>query len=211
METFLPLIGYTFQQLFDKAGPALAGAVLHHFTDHSTLLSKALERSVTRAWQALGVALGGDGWLGPITRLFASGDDAAVRKQIEQFLAGSKLGETSEMFRKACLAEWKRLGQAGGLSAARLDLPVLAEAAGRLPALSGSVGLVAGAQQAMAQVADALKPQYPPPRSVGASAGFPGIWRRPSIWLPWSPSWPRPGSPACPPCSRCSSLSPQNV
>jgi len=161
MEQFLPLIGYAFQQLFDKAGPALVGAVVRHFTDHSTLLSKALERSVTRAWQALGVALGGDGWLGPLSRLFASGDDAAVRKQIQQFLAGSKLGETPEMFRKACLAEWKRLAQAGGLSAARLDVPVLAEAAGRLPALSGSAGLVEGAQQAMAQVADALKPQFP--------------------------------------------------
>lgn len=161
METFLPLIGYTFQQLFDKAGPALAGAVVRHFTDHSTLLYRALERSVARAWQALGVALGGDGWLGPITRLFAGGDDAAVRKQIEQFLADSKLGETPEMFRKACLAEWKRLGQAGGLSATRLDVPVLADAAGRLPALSGSAGLVEGAQQAMAGVADALKPHYP--------------------------------------------------
>ena len=100
------LIGFGFRQVIgDDAGRAVESAadailehrsaaehvtkvIVQHFTDHSKTLPNALALANDRSWQALSVALAGDGLLDKITGFFASGDDKGVRDQIPALLAG---------------------------------------------------------------------------------------------------------------------------
>jgi hypothetical protein len=93
-----PLIGFGLRQVVgvaagDEVGELtgrVAGAVIQlveqHFTDHSQALPKALARANDRAWQALGIALAGDGFLDKVKVFFASGDDKGIREQVRLFL-----------------------------------------------------------------------------------------------------------------------------
>ena len=72
----------------------MVGAVEQRFRDHSRTLPKALEKAHDRAWQALGVALAGDGLLDRVKVFFASGDDKGVREQVQLFLKGNAVSST---------------------------------------------------------------------------------------------------------------------
>src|SRR5688572_20758526 len=94
----------------ESAGKA-AGSVIQlvekHFTDHSQTLPKALAKANDRAWQALSIAIAGDGFLDKIKVFFASGDDKGIREQVQLFLQDKNIGfeGTSAEFRKQCLTE----------------------------------------------------------------------------------------------------------
>src|ERR1035438_2006234 len=116
------LIGFGFRQVIgavagDDAGELtgkVAGPVIQlveqHFTDHSKTLPKALARANDRSWQALSIALAGDGFLDKIKVFFASGDDKGIREQVQVFLQDKNIGfeGTSADFRQQCLAELDR-------------------------------------------------------------------------------------------------------
>src|SRR5579872_532819 len=83
------LVGFGLRQVIgDHADNSLqvVGLVERWFTDHSGKLPQALERAHERAWQALAVALAGDGLLDRLKVFFASGDDKGVREQVRLFL-----------------------------------------------------------------------------------------------------------------------------
>src|SRR6266536_1121164 len=88
MNAVTSLVSFGIRQL---AGVETAAAVVfirEHFTDHSRRLPRALAKANDRAWQALGIALAGNGFLDQIKLFFASGDDKGIREQVRQFLAG---------------------------------------------------------------------------------------------------------------------------
>jgi hypothetical protein len=64
MSPITQLVGFGLRQVIgDYADSAIqiAAAIEQRFRDHSTTLPKALNQAHRRAWQALGVALAGDG------------------------------------------------------------------------------------------------------------------------------------------------------
>ncbi len=92
MSPITQLIGFSLRQVIgDYAdGPVqIAAAVEQRFRDHSRTLPKALDHAHQRAWQALGLALAGDGLLDRVKVFFASGDDKGVREQVQLFLEGN--------------------------------------------------------------------------------------------------------------------------
>jgi hypothetical protein len=50
-----------------------------HWTDHSQTLPKAVVRAHERTWQALGIALAGNGFRAQVSLIFASADAAGLR------------------------------------------------------------------------------------------------------------------------------------
>jgi hypothetical protein len=132
-------------------------------TDHSQALPRALARANDRAWQALGVALAGDGFLDQIKVFFASQDDKGVREQVSRFLNGSRLHfeGTPVQFRKACLEEPQRERKAGWLSAQNLPAREMARQTATFRRYADPKGLVDGAEQAAGQVAEQLATDCP--------------------------------------------------
>ena len=82
-----------------------------YFTDNSLALPRALRRANDNTWKALAVALGGDGMLDRLSRVFASGDNKGIRQHVRHFLDSSviRFDGTSDEFRKACLGDLVRL------------------------------------------------------------------------------------------------------
>ena len=94
------------EALAKMTGPAIQ-LVVKHFTDHSQTLPKALAQANDRAWQAVSIALAGDGFLDQIKLFFASADDKGIREQVRLFLQDKSIGYdgTPADFRKKCLTE----------------------------------------------------------------------------------------------------------
>jgi formylglycine-generating enzyme required for sulfatase activity/tetratricopeptide (TPR) repeat protein len=157
------LIAFGLRQVFDVPADAVVAAVEGYVTDHSRTLPRALERAHDRAWQALGVALGGDGLLDRVKGLFASGDDKGVREQVQAFLRANAAGfdRTPDTLRQACLEDLKRLRKRGVLSAQGLNAADLARDAAGFRRHGDLTGMVEEAGVAVAQVADALAQDYP--------------------------------------------------
>ena len=95
------------QVLGDAADNKVADFLDNHFKDHAGALPKALARAHDRAWDALGVALAGDGFFDQIKRFFA--DAKGLREQVRVFLATNTFdfaGATAD-FKRHCLTEQK--------------------------------------------------------------------------------------------------------
>ena len=97
---------------------AIVGVVGHlsrHFTDHSLLLTKAMQSANDQAWRAMEVALAGESlwtWLD-------KADNKAFREQVRAFLEATPLdGMPSHLpkFRERCLQELKTARKQGVLS-----------------------------------------------------------------------------------------------
>src|SRR4051812_31899546 len=112
MSVVSALLGFGLRQVLDdEDADSVLKFVKGHFTDHSQALPRALEAAHDRAWKALGVALGGDGFLDGLKGLIASGDEKAIREDVTRFLNSGALSldGTPLQVRRDCLAELKRL------------------------------------------------------------------------------------------------------
>ena len=166
MSPLVHLVGFGLRQVIgdyaDGVGQVVA-AVEQHFRDHSRKLPKALDQAHQRAWQALGVALAGDGLLDRVKVFFASGDDKGVREQVHCFLTSNAVsfeGEAAD-FRRDCLDELKRLRKSGMLSTAAGSSADIARQAAGFKRHADPQGLIEEARRAVAGVADALAEGYP--------------------------------------------------
>ena len=167
MSLVAKLIGFGFRQVLGpvagQTAEVIVGVVEKHFTDHSQTLPKALARANDRAWQALSIALAGDGFLDKIKVFFASGDDKGIREQVRLFLQDKSIGfeGTSADFRKQCLVElngkkgWLAVGPEPSL---RTMLLVKRQISSDTPIPRA---MVDGAEQVMGQIADDLASDYP--------------------------------------------------
>ncbi len=166
MSLVTQLIGFGLRQVIgdsaDDVGQVV-GAVEQRFRDHSRKLPKALENAHNRAWQALGVALAGDGLLDRVKVFFASGDDKGVREQVQLFLKSNAVSFdwTPIEFRQACLDELKRLRKSGLLSTQGGSSTEIARQAAGFKRHTDPQGLIEEARRAVAGVADALAGAYP--------------------------------------------------
>lgn len=158
------LIGYGLRQVIGPAAAAeVARFVEQYVADNSQTLPKALAKANDRAWQALGIALAGDGFLDQIKVFFASGTDKGIREQVRLFLQDNTIGfeGTPAGFRKKCLTELKLARQAGLLSAQTLSPSEVGRQAASFQRYADLKGLVEGDEQVMAQVAEGLGAEFP--------------------------------------------------
>ena len=166
MTPITQLVGFGLRQVIgDYADGAVqvAAVIEQRFRDHSRTLPKALDQAHHRAWQALGVALAGDGLLDRVKVFFASGDDKGVREQVQLFLDGNAVSfdGTPADFRQDCLDELKRLRKSGRLSTPEGAHAAIARQAAGFQRHADPQGLVEEARRAVNGVADALAENYP--------------------------------------------------
>ena len=157
------LIAFGLRQLIGDTADPIVQAVENRFTDHGKALPDALARANDQAWQALAVALAGDGWFDSIKVFFASGDAKGVREEVRRLLDGLPVpfAGTRAEFRQACLTDLKKARKAGALAADRLDVGAVARRAADFRRYTDPEGLIDGARQAVASVGDALAADYP--------------------------------------------------
>ena len=163
------VIGDAADQVVDYAGQALPYArpvfvaVKKCFTDHSQALPHALARANDRAWQAVGLALVGDGLFDRVKDLFRDGDLKGVRDQIKAFLAATPTGleGAAAGARLKAAEEWHRLRKGKRLAAEALSGDDLAHKAASLERYGDSARLTAAAHAAVADTAAALKAEAP--------------------------------------------------
>ncbi len=166
MSLVAQLVGFGLRQVigdFADSSVQVVAAVEQHFRDHSRTLPKALDQAHNRAWQALGVALAGDGLLDRVKVFFASGDDKGVREQVQLFLKSNAVsfdGAPAD-FRRDCLDELKRLRKSGMLSTTGGSSADIARQAASFKRHADPQGLVEESRRAVAGVADALAEGYP--------------------------------------------------
>jgi formylglycine-generating enzyme required for sulfatase activity/tetratricopeptide (TPR) repeat protein len=161
------LMGFGLRQVIgDVAGNAtetVVNLVVKRFADHSQTLPKALARANDRSWQALGIALAGDGLLDQIKVFFASGDDKGIREQVRLFLQHNQITfhDSSAHFRAKCLAELKKAKEAGVLKLAMHSVKDIAHQTASFQRYADPTGMIDGAEQVVRQIADELAPHCP--------------------------------------------------
>src|SRR5437588_199137 len=101
------LVCFGLRQALGDGIERILDTVGERFRDHSRALPRALARANDRAWQALAVALAGDGLFERLGGHFSNADARALREQVRPFLLHSAayLDQAPAPFRKACLAE----------------------------------------------------------------------------------------------------------
>ncbi len=166
MSLVAQLVGFGLRQVigdYADSSVQIVAAVEQRFRDHSRTLPKALDQAHNRAWQALGVALAGDGLLDRVKVFFASGDDKGVREQVQPFLTGNAVSfeGTPADFRRDCLDELKRLRKSGLLSTQGGSAAEIARQAAGFRRHADPQGLIEESRRAVAGVADALAEGYP--------------------------------------------------
>ena len=83
-----PLIAFALRQVLGDSADKIVAAIEGHFTDHRGTLPRALNQANERAWQALAIALAGDGFFDALKVFFASGDAKGIRDEGLGILGG---------------------------------------------------------------------------------------------------------------------------
>ncbi len=158
MSLLAPLVTFGVRVAFDLDSEAASRLILSCFGSGKPALPDALARANDRAWQAVGLALAGDGFLDRIKSLWVGQDFKAVRDQLRQFLEQTLAGfqGPSAELRAHCLDEFQRLCKAG-----RLAFRELSRAPVSLPRLGNPVEVRQAAERAIADVADGLAAAAP--------------------------------------------------
>lgn len=105
------------------------------FSDNSTRLTKALERASGQAWRAVEISLAGHSWWDRCKLSLASGDERAIRQQVQAYLDANPLDNVDghgPNFRGQCLAQLQTARKAGLLDKGRIDPDDLARRVGDL-------------------------------------------------------------------------------
>ena len=135
---------------------------MQHFTDHSQTLPKALAQANDRAWQAVSIALAGDGFLDQIKVFFASSDDKGIREQVRLFLQDKSIGFEEHRLISARNAWPNSSGKKGRIADAHALAPNdVAQRAADFRRYADPKGMVDGAEQVIGQIADEFASHYP--------------------------------------------------
>ena len=153
------LAAFALKHTFDLSADTLLDWLGNRFTDHSQTLPRALGRANDRAWQAVGLALAGDGLIDRVKDLFRDRDLTAAREAIREFLANTPTGlemSAAGLRVRAC-DELNRLRRLGRLAAPRDRAAI----AGDFTRFGHTGRLAAEAVEAVGAIADALAADAP--------------------------------------------------
>jgi len=82
------LIAFGVRYVFNESADHIINVIESRLTDHNHALSKANDR----AWEAVGLALAGDGLFNRILDVFRDADMRGVRDQINKFIDNTPTG-----------------------------------------------------------------------------------------------------------------------
>lgn len=136
------------------------GLIEQRIRDNSGRLMHALERSTRNTWRAVELALAGTSWWDRCRLTLASGDDRAIRAQVQSFLQANPLdgldGHGPD-FRGQCLAQLQAARKAGLLEKGKIHGGELARQVGDLSRFGDQIGLVDAERHALESVAASLR------------------------------------------------------
>lgn len=136
------------------------GLIEQRIRDNSGRLMHALERSTRHTWRAVELALAGTSWWDRCRLTLASGDDRAIRAQVQSFLQANPLDGLAGHgpdFRGQCLAQLQAARKAGLLEKGKIHGGELARQVGDLSRFGDQTGLVDAERQALQSVAASLR------------------------------------------------------
>jgi serine/threonine protein kinase len=157
------LLAFGVRQIFDVPVDEILHVIEERMIDHGQALPKALARANDRAWQAVGLALAGDGLFERIKDFFRDGDLKGVRDQISKFLDNTPTGleSATPVLRVKATEEWHLLRKAKRLSVESIPFDLVARRAATLERYSAPVELTLAAHRAVADTAAALREEAP--------------------------------------------------
>jgi hypothetical protein len=157
------LLAFGVRSVFDVSIDDVVRALEGWLTDHSQALPRALVKANDRAWQAVGLALAGDGLFERVKAVFLDGDLKGVRDQIKKFLDNTPTGVEAVRvpIRDRAAEEWQRLRKAKRLSAESVPLALVAQRAATMERYSALAELTLAAHRAVAETAAALRDEAP--------------------------------------------------
>ena len=157
------LLAFGVRYVLDASADHRLGAIKRQLADHAETLPRALARANDRAWEAVGLALAGDSRFGRIKDLFRDCDLKGVRDQIRAFLQQTPTGleAASDAVRAKATEEWLRLRKANKLSAGAVLPAELARRVASMERHGDPARMAAAAHRAVADAADALRPDAP--------------------------------------------------
>src|SRR5262245_22923788 len=152
------LVAFGLRQVLADWTDGAVSLIADRLTDHGQKLPRALARANDRAWRTLAMALAGNSLLDRVKSLLPPADERAFAEQVRAFLGTStdRFDAAPDDFRKRCLAEPKTARQSGILSGHNLSCQEIASQAINFQRYADPRGLVGGAEQAVARVADGL-------------------------------------------------------
>jgi serine/threonine protein kinase len=139
---------------------ALVGLLQQRFTDHSSRLTRALERASGRAWRSVEIAMAGRSWWDRCTVAFASADDRAIRQQVQAFLDAHPLDGVDGHgpdFRGQCVAQLQAARKAGLFDKGEVDPAELAGRVGDLSRFGDQSGRIDAEFRTLDEIADRLR------------------------------------------------------
>jgi formylglycine-generating enzyme required for sulfatase activity/tRNA A-37 threonylcarbamoyl transferase component Bud32 len=147
--------------VYESVGAAVK-FVEDRFADPGQKLPRALANANDRAWKALSIALAGEGWFDQLRNWFAPGDEKALAEQIRVFLKRNafRFDGSSAQIRKKCLGELNAARQAGLLAAGNIAPKEVGQQFAGFQRYTKREGMIQGAQQVVAGIADDLA-EYP--------------------------------------------------
>ncbi len=157
------LVGFGLQQICETGGRTFSTFLSRHFQDHSKALPNAIKTANDRAWQVLGMALGGDSFLNRIGQFLSKNAEAlAMRDQIRIYFNRSidPYSEFDENFRQDCLNEWQQARKDGVFSLSTSEAQFF-EVAESFKRYTDQQSLIEGSASAMQNVANELEGKYP--------------------------------------------------
>ncbi len=158
----LKLIGFGLNQVvMGESAETVVDFIHSRLESQADELRKALVRAHKRAWQVVGMALGGDTMLARLKKTVAEADHRLMAASIRKLLESGALNLEGQRdgFRQTCLQEWQ-IARRQGLLNVQLESGDLAEAVQSLP-LRPDVDLIALAGQAVAALATDLSDTCP--------------------------------------------------
>jgi len=145
-----------------KGVEVLVGVLKRRFFDNSQPLNRALGRASTKAWSAVEVALAGRSWWERCKRVLATGDERAIRAQVNAYLEAHPLdgvdGHGSN-FRATCVAQLQAARKAGLLDRGTADPAELAQRVGDLSRFGDRSGVVEAEYRVLNDIAERLRKQ----------------------------------------------------
>lgn len=157
------LLSFGLRYVFSESVENVLDTIENRLTDHSKALPKALSKANDRAWEAVGLALAGDSWLGRIKDIFIDGDIKGIRDQIMGFLRQTPTGleSRSAHVRAKATEEWLDLRKAKKLSAELHSHTDIAIRAASMERIGDQVQIIAAAHRAVEDTAFTLQTEAP--------------------------------------------------
>ncbi|MFO0850302.1 MAG: protein kinase, partial [Gemmataceae bacterium] len=157
------LLAFGVRYAFNVSADHVIGVIEKRMTDHSQALPKALSKANDRAWEAVGLALAGDGLFNRMLDVFRDADMRGVRDQIKKFLDQTPTGleNAATGIRVKAAEEWTRLRKAGRFVATPVSAGELARRAATMERHGDPARMTVAAHHTVKETAEALRADAP--------------------------------------------------